>query len=61
MSGGVAYVIEIVVLTPCSYAALATDRSGIAAVFEHRKSVFELDHSSIGEQERRVVVRHQRG
>ena len=56
----VADVLEIVVLAAGSDAALARRRARIRALFLAGEHVLELHHAGIGEQQGRVVARHQR-
>ena len=57
---GIADIVEIVVFAAGANATLAARCTGIAAVFPERKSLLELNHPGIGEQQRRIIVRHQR-
>jgi len=61
MPGGVADLLQIVVLSACSYALLygrgATTGRGLFLAEEY---LLELDHPSVGEQDRRVVGGHHR-
>ena len=42
------------------HAALRADRAHVGALFESEKHFLELHHAGIGEQQRRVIRRHQR-
>ena len=59
MAGGVPDVLEIVVLAPGAHATLAGDRAVVVEALPARQSVLELHHAGVGEQQRRVVARHQ--
>ena len=56
----VADVLEVVVLAAGPHAALAADRTPVAALVLAEENVLELDHAGVREQERRVVARHER-
>ena len=56
----VADVLEVVVLAACTHAALGARRSHVAAGLLAEEHVLELHHAGVGEQQRRVVARHQR-
>ena len=45
----------------CADAALRGCRRGVFALFIAQEDVLELHHAGIGEQQCRVVARHQRG
>ena len=61
VAGGVADRIEIVVLAAGAQAALDVGRAHVAALLRAQEHVLELDHARVGEQQGRVVARHQRG
>ena len=58
--GRVADVLQIVVLSPCPYAPLRTGGPGALPMLFTEERLFELHHAGIGEQQGRVVGRHQR-
>ena len=60
MPGGIADVVEVVVLAAGAHALLAGGGAGVVAVLEAGEDVLELDHARVGEHQRRVVARHQR-
>ena len=60
MAGGVADVVEIVVFAAGAQTLLARHRAIVGTFLQPREEVLELHHASAGEQQRRVVVRHQR-
>ena len=60
MPGRVADVLEVVVLAAGPHAALRTRRADVVALFLAEEQILELHHAGIGEQQRRVVARHQR-
>ena len=60
MPGGIADVLEIVVLAAGAHAALRRGGAGIAARVLAKEHVLELHHARIGEQQRGIVARHER-
>ena len=56
----VADVLKVVVFAACAHAALRCDGADVVALFIAEKHVLELVHARIGEQQRWIVVRHQR-
>lgn len=60
MARGVAHRIQIVVLAAGTQAALYVGRAQVAALLRAEEDVLELDHAGVGEQQGRVVARHQR-
>ena len=56
----VADVLEVVVLAAGAHAALRTRRARVAAALLAEEYVLELHHAGVGEQQRRIVARHQR-
>ena len=60
VAGGVADLVEVVVLAAGAHAALAGRGAGVAALLGAQEHVLELDHAGVGEQQGRVVARHQR-
>ena len=60
MPGGIAYILEIVVLSASPNAALRGYRSPIGAFFPPQEGILELHHARIGEQKRRVIRGNQR-
>ena len=59
VAGRHADVFQIVVLASRAHAFLRAGRARVAPVFQAQKGVFELDHSRIGEQKRRIVLRNE--
>ena len=57
---GVADLVEVVVLAAGAQAALHVGRAHVAALLGAEEHVLELDHAGVGEQQGRVVARHQR-
>src|SRR5688572_8015759 len=60
MARGVADVLEVVVFPARAYAALRTHRTHVVALVLAEKDVLELHHARVGEEQRRVVARHER-
>ena len=60
MSGRVADILEIVVLAAGAYAFLRGRGASVRTLVEAEENILELVHAGIGEQERRIVERHQR-
>ncbi len=60
MPGGVADIVEIVVLAAGAHDFLRRGGALVVALLDAGEQVLELDHAGIGEQQRRVVMRHQR-
>ena len=58
--GGVADILQVVVLAAGAHAFLRGDGAVVAAPLAAGEHVLELHHARIGEHERRVVARHQR-
>jgi len=58
---GVADLIEVVVLAAGAQAALHISGARVAGLLAAEEHVLELHHARVGEQQRRVVGRHQRG
>ena len=56
----VPHVVEIVVLAAGAHTALRRRRTLEAALLEAEEDVLELHHAGVGEQQRRIVARHQR-
>ena len=57
---GVADVFEVVVLAAGAHAFLRSRRAGVRPLVETEENVLELVHPGVGEQQGRVLVRHQR-
>jgi hypothetical protein len=57
---GVADVLQVVVLAAGAHAALRRHRAGVGARVLAGEHVLELHHAGVGEQQGRVVARHQR-
>src|SRR5262249_350566 len=60
VAGGVADVVEIVVLAAGAYAFLRGGRAQVRTLFEPGEDVLELHHAGIGEQQGRIVARPER-
>ena len=60
MPGGVADIVQVVVLAAGAHAFLRGDRPVVGPLLDAGEDVLELHHAGIGEQQGRVVVRHQR-
>ena len=60
MPRGVTDLIQIVVLATGAHAALARHRPRVAAFVAAQKHILELHHARVGEQQGRIVARHQR-
>ena len=58
--GGVADVVEVVVLAAGAHALLRRGRAPVRPLLDAGEHVLELHHAGVGEQQRRVVVRHER-
>ena len=58
--GGVADVLQIVVLAAGAHAALRGGRARIVARLLAEKHILELDHAGIREQQRRIIPGHER-
>ncbi|MNS87818.1 hypothetical protein D3C72_1217730 [compost metagenome] len=61
VAGGVAHVLQVVVLAAGAHRALRRGRAGVRALVGAQEHVLELHHAGVGEQQRRVVRRHQAG
>ena len=57
---GVADVFQVVVLAAGAHAFLRRGGARVGTLVEAEEDVLELVHARVGEQQRRVVVRHQR-
>ena len=60
MPGGIADIVQVVVLAAGADAFLHRGGAAVGALFRPREQVLELDHARIGEQQGGVVARHQR-
>ncbi len=60
MAGGVADVLEVVVLAAGAHAALAGGGAHVVALLLAQEHVLELHHAGVGEEQRRVVAGHER-
>ncbi len=58
--GGVADIVQVIVLAARAHAFLRGGRPVVGPLLDAGEDVLELHHAGIGEQERRIVVRHQR-
>ncbi len=61
MPGGVAHVLEVVVLAASAQAPLHVGGAHIASLVGAEKHILELDHAAVGEQQGRIVGRDERG
>ena len=61
MAIGEADVFEVVVLASGAHAFLRRGGAGVVAVLEAEEDVFELVHAGVGEEQRGVVGRNERG
>ena len=61
MARGVADVFQVVVLAAGAQAALHGGRAHVVALVGTQEHVLELNHAGIGEQQGRVIARHQAG
>ena len=59
VAGGVAHILQVVMLTPGPDTALAAGGANIGARIGSQKSVLELIHTRIGEQQGGVIPGHQ--
>ena len=57
---GVADIVEVVVLAPCTHALLRGGGAAVGPGLGAGEDVLELHHAGIGEHQRRVVARHER-
>ena len=60
VAGGVADIVEVVMLAAGAHAFLHRGGAAIGPLFRAREQVLELHHARIGEQQGGVVARHQR-
>ena len=60
VAGGIADVLQVVVLAAGAHAFLRRRRALVVALLGAGEDVLELHHAGVGEQQRRVVARHQR-
>ena len=60
VAGGVSHVIQVVMLAPGAHTALGGYRARAGALLMAEKHVLELHHAGVGEQQRRIIGRHQR-
>ena len=60
MPGGVADIVEVVVLAAGAHALLRGGGAAVRALLQAGEDVLELDHAGVGEQQGRVVVRDER-
>ncbi len=58
---GIAHVVEVVVLAAGAHAFLGRRRRLVGARLLAGEHVLELHHAGVGEHERRIVARHERG
>ena len=57
VTSGIADIVQIVVLATGTHALLGSRRAIVGTVFKTRKNVLELNHTRIGEHQRRIVTR----
>ena len=60
MPGGVADILEIVVLAPGAHALLRGRGAAVGALLQAGEDVLELHHAGVGEHQRGIVARHER-
>ena len=60
VAGGVADIVEVVVLAAGAHAFLRADRALVGALLEAGEDVLELHHAGVGEHQGRIVARHER-
>ena len=60
VAGGVAHVVEVVVLAAGAHALLRRGGAGVGAFLDTGEDVLELHHARVGEHQRGVVARYQR-
>ena len=58
---GEAHVLKVVVLAAGAHALLRRGRAVVVALLDAEEDVLELVHAGVGEQQRGVVRRHERG
>ena len=56
-----AYRIQVVMLPAGAHAFLRCGGSGVIPLFQAQEHILELVHPRIGEQQRRIIIWHQRG
>ena len=61
MAGGIADVVEVVVLAAGAHAALCRRGTHVRTRISTEEHVLERHHAGVGEEKRRVVFRHQGG
>ncbi len=59
MAGGIADIVEVVMLAPGAHAFLGGGGADIGPLLAAGEDVLELDHAGIGEQQGGIVARHQ--
>src|SRR5207302_6478408 len=60
MAGGVADIVEVVVLAAGAHAFLCGDGARIGTLLEPGEDILELHHARVGEHQGRIVARHER-
>ena len=60
VAGGIADIVEVVVLAAGAHAFLRRRRPDVRALLDAGEHVLELHHAGVGEHERRIVARHER-
>ena len=59
VAGGIADIVEIIVLATGPYTFLRGCGTAIGALFNAGKDILELHHTGIGEHQGRIIARHQ--
>ena len=59
VTGGIADVVQVIVLATGAHAALRGGRTAVATRITAQEDILEGHHAGVGEQQGRVVVRHQ--
>ena len=60
VAGSIANVIEVIVLATCPDTLLGTDRAIVRSLLSAKEQILELVHTSVREQQRRVLCRNKR-
>ena len=60
VAGGVAHIVEVVVLAAGAHAFLGGGGAGVGPLFHAGEDVLELHHAGVGEHQGGVIARHQR-
>ena len=59
VAGGVSHVFQVVVFAPGAHAALGGYGARAGALLKAQEYLLELHHAGVGEQQRRIIGRHQ--